>query len=119
MSKVVVNLNSNYVFDKLDQKVTVANRLILDAIQKESRKRTPLAETGQLRGQVSKKVITNHAIITWQVPYASYQERGMRYDGSHVIKHWTTPGTGPDFAKEAVAKVLDRAEDYYRLVNNI
>jgi len=37
--------------------------------------------------------------ITYQSPYASYQYFGKRKDGSHVIKKWTTPGTGPKWDK--------------------
>ena len=33
--------------------------------------------------------------ITYASPYASYQYRGMRKDGTHVVKRYTTPGTGP------------------------
>jgi hypothetical protein len=39
--------------------------------------------------------------------YAAYQERGMRYDGSHVIRKYTTPGTGKgwfNYALQTVAK---------------
>lgn len=32
--------------------------------------------------------------ITYQTPYARYQYYGMRQDGTHVVRHYTTPGTG-------------------------
>lgn len=35
------------------------------------------------------------------VPYAGYQERGMRRDGSRKVRHYTTPGTGKHFLKNA------------------
>lgn len=33
--------------------------------------------------------------ITYMSPYAGYQYYGMRKDGSHQVKNYTTPGTGP------------------------
>ena len=33
--------------------------------------------------------------ITYEQEYAKYQYYGMRKDGSHVVKNYTTPGTGP------------------------
>lgn len=38
--------------------------------------------------------------------YAAYQERGMRRDGTHVVKSYTTPGTGRDYLKRAAAEVI-------------
>ena len=32
--------------------------------------------------------------IVYETPYAKYQYYGMRRDGSHVVKNYTTPGTG-------------------------
>lgn len=32
--------------------------------------------------------------ITYEQEYAKYQYYGMRKDGSHVVKNYTTPGTG-------------------------
>lgn len=56
--------------------------------------------------------------ITYEVPYASYQYHGMREDGTHVVKHYTTPGTGPYWDKRmwSVKKkqVLKAVEDEIR-----
>lgn len=41
--------------------------------------------------------------ITYESPYASYQYFGKRKDGSHVISHWTTPGTGPRWDKRMIS----------------
>ena len=37
--------------------------------------------------------------ITYEQPYARYQYYGMRDDGTHVVKNYTTPGTGPYWDK--------------------
>lgn len=91
-----------------------AQRRILDDIYKESLPNTPKKKgwlrrlDGSEKPDAGREVdkTTGRATITWSLPYASYQERGMRYDGSHKVKHYTTPGTGPWFAKNAVEKVI-------------
>lgn len=32
--------------------------------------------------------------VIYESPYARYQYYGMREDGSHIVKNYTTPGTG-------------------------
>jgi len=32
--------------------------------------------------------------IVYESPYAKYQYYGMREDGTHIVKNYTTPGTG-------------------------
>lgn len=46
---------------------------------------------GSLRSNVD---ITTKS-ITYQSPYARYQYFGQRADGSHIVKNYTTAGTGP------------------------
>lgn len=41
--------------------------------------------------------------ITYEQPYARYQYYGMRDDGTHVVKNYTTPGTGPYWDKRMVS----------------
>lgn len=41
--------------------------------------------------------------ITYESPYAHYQYIGMREDGTHVVKHYTTPGTGNYWDKRMVS----------------
>lgn len=52
-------------------------------------KYVPMDE-GNLRTNVS---LTDDT-ITYESPYARYQYYGMREDGSHVVRNYTTPGTG-------------------------
>lgn len=101
------------VNDQLNTEISIANRLIIEDIHRQANKITPLALTAQLRGNVKKIVQDRDGIIEWRVPYASYQERGMRYDGSHVVRNYTTPGTGKEFAKKSVDKVLKNVAKYY------
>lgn len=44
--------------------------------------------------------------------YAAFQERGMRRDGSHVVRHYTTAGTGKGFFKRAIDGVVKNRNSY-------
>ena len=41
--------------------------------------------------------------IVYESPYARYQYYGMRDDGTHVVKNYTTPGTGPYWDKRMLS----------------
>lgn len=47
-------------------------------------------DNGDLRTVVT---LTNDT-ITYEMPYAEYQYYGMRKDGTHIVKNYTTSGTG-------------------------
>jgi hypothetical protein len=44
--------------------------------------------------------------------YAAYQERGMRADGSHVVRHYSTSGTGAHWFKDAIDKTRAKQATY-------
>lgn len=46
--------------------------------------------------------------------YAAYQERGMRADGTRVVKKYTTPNTNKDFLKDAGKKISRSILNYFR-----
>ena len=54
--------------------------------------------------------------ITYESPYARYQYYGMRNDGTHVVKNYTTPGTGTYWDKKMVSAeiqdVVKEMQDY-------
>lgn len=67
------------------------------------RKNGYLAESGRVEGTgLERSVIFGSP----SVPYAAYQERGMRADGSHVVRRYTTPGTGSRYLQNAFESVL-------------
>lgn len=106
MTKYKYESHADRIKGETSSKIKIANRRILEAIQKESRAKTPF-KGGDLRGQVSKRISGNEGIITWEVPYAQYQERGKRANPPyHTVQHYTTAGTGKEFAKNAVKKVM-------------
>ena len=49
--------------------------------------------------------------ITYEMPYARYQYYGMRDDGTHVVTHYTTPGTGPYWDKRMVSAEMQDIEE--------
>jgi len=54
--------------------------------------------------------------ITYEVPYAKYQYYGVREDGTHQVKNYTTPGTGTYWDKRMVSAemhdVVREVQDY-------
>lgn len=56
--------------------------------------------------------------IKYNMPYARYQYYGVREDGTHQVKHYTTPGTGPYWDKKMwTAKkdeVIKAVQDYMK-----
>lgn len=45
--------------------------------------------------------------------YAAYQERGMRKDGTHVVRRYSTPGTGKNWFQNAIAKAEKDRDKYF------
>lgn len=112
---VKIEHRENNVITALKFKVAIANRLIIEDVHRTSLSKTPM-KNSYLRRDVEKTVVpeTYTGTIIWKAPYASYQERGSRADGSHVVKSYTTPGTGKDFAKNAVKETLSHVKDFYK-----
>lgn len=63
------------------------------------------AETRSFRGAKGWRVEVDKA-------YAQYQERGMRADGSHVVRNYSTAGTSAGFFKRAINMVLRNRTSY-------
>ena len=110
MSKVVVEHNEDVLRQRLRKACRIGNRLLLQQIQVESRPITPMKK-GYLRQNTVIEIIDDTtASITWTEPYASYQERGRRkFPPYHIVRNYTTPGTGKEFAKQTVKKVVTPA----------
>lgn len=50
------------------------------------------------------KLDTGERDLVWSNVYAAYQWYGMRVDGTHVVEHYTTPGTGKAWVDTARAE---------------
>lgn len=114
---VTIQHNEEYIRQLTTQRISLANRLIIEDIHRTSLHNTPMLSS-QLRRNVTKTVVpeTYTGTIIWRQCYAAYQERGMRADGTHVVKNYTTSGTGKDFAKNAVKKTLKQVEKFYKTI---
>ncbi len=114
---VIIQHNEEYIRQLTTQRISLANRLIIEDIHRTSLHNTPMLSS-QLRRNVTKTVVqeTYTGTIIWRQCYAAYQERGMRADGSHVVKNYTTSGTGKDFAKNAVKETLKQVEKFYKTI---
>lgn len=114
---VTIQHNEEYIRQLTIQRISLANRLIIEDVHRTSLHNTPMLSS-QLRRNVTKTVVpeTYTGTIIWRQPYASYQERGSRADGSHVVKNYTTPGTGKDFAKNSVKETLKHVEKFYKTI---
>lgn len=60
------------------------------------------------KGNLRTIVDINRHSITYESPYASYQYYGKRSDGSHVVKNYTTPGTGPYWDKRMISAEMNQ-----------
>lgn len=113
---VKIEHRENSIITALKFKVAIANRLIIEDIHRTSLHNTPMVSS-KLRRNVTKTVVseTYTGTIIWRQPYSSYQERGSRAEGPpHVVRNYTTPGTGKDFAKNAVKGTMSHVKDFYK-----
>lgn len=73
-------------------------------------------DNGDLRNDVTLKSDS----ITYEMPYAHYQYKGIREDGTHSInpENYTTPGTGPYWDEKMITadseKVIRQVENFIR-----
>lgn len=84
----------------------LALRFMLDDIDRIANPKTPKKE-GDLRSGITKTVLGLKGKIAWNKSYAAIQENNQ-------FVNYTTPGTGPHFAENAVKKVLSDSESYFR-----
>lgn len=101
---------------RMKNNTSLAIRLMLEDIHRNANNITPMADTKYLRTGIRKRLVSNNeGFIEWMAPYAAYQERGKRLDGSHVVRHYTTPGTGKEFAKQSVKKTMSNARKFLEM----
>lgn len=92
-------------FEK-DRQASIFLRFAVEAIELEARGNTP-KKTGDLRNSVLKRVNGKKAQIRWNRNYAVFQE-------SKQYKNYTTAGTGPHFAENAVMDIVKKSRDIAR-----
>lgn len=117
MSVQVIDFTPD-IRNKTKQRASVFLRMICDNVVQISTPKTP-RDLGNLSRDVLRQVSGLHGSIEWRKVYASYQERGKRADGSRVVKRYTTPGTGPHFAENAVRRAVENTNAVAKLANLI
>lgn len=90
---------TNTIEARMIQNANIFLRLVSEEVVKNSTRKTPM-KTGALRRDVVKSVLGNRAKIEWGKNYAIFQEEKQ-------FKNYTTPGTGPHFAENAVREVVN------------
>lgn len=111
---VGVRNNTAKLKTKIENNTAVMVRLMLRDIHAKAEPNTPM-KTGSLRAQVREQALGNTGYIEWRAEYATYQEDGSKG------KPWnyTTAGTGPHFAENAVNEVVANLDEYARKSNLI
>lgn len=59
-------------------------------------------------GNLRKNVMVTNNAIYYMSPYAKYQYKGERDDGTRKVQHYTTPGTGPYWDERMKSAEMDK-----------
>lgn len=94
------------VEQSITQKANVFLRLLADEIVSISEPNTPKKQ-GNLRRDVLREVLGLRGKVKWMKNYASIQE-------TKQFRNYTTPGTGPHFAENAVNEAIKRVDTIAR-----
>lgn len=110
---VKVTDNSVNFEQSVTQKGSIFLREFAEEVVNIASPKTPKLDN-YLRKDVLKQVLGLKGKIIWQKAYAAVQERGGRKDGTRRIRNYTTPGTGPHYAQNAVNEALSRVSTIAR-----
>ena len=98
------------------QNLTNAIEAMADAIMKVSKVKTPKLNN-KLResSHINRLNPTSREIVYGGsgVQYAMYQERGMRADGTHVVRNYTTAGTHAHYLEETGDSIVKQGLKAY------
>lgn len=95
-----------------------AVKRMADDTVKVAKIRVPFKEGDLQQSGHTKKIKTMHHRAVFDTPYAAYQERGYRRDGSRVVRNYTTPGTGKGYLLGAGTKIADNLLNYLKQAAN-
>lgn len=115
---VTIQDNTASVKNDIETGIGLAIRLLLEDIFVEATPVTPM-EKGDLRKRVLRKMEGNRkGSITWESSYAGVQEQGFRRTANGIVffRNYTTPGTGPHYARDSVENIMTRLPEYLEKV---
>lgn len=98
--------NTQTILGNAKRRANIFLRLAAEDVERRSTKNTP-KRTGDLRRSILKSVLGLHGRVEWRKVYASKME-------SKQFSNYTTPGTGPHFARNAVQSMVDNTRSIAR-----
>lgn len=98
--------NTPKIKNEVNKGSIIAIRNMARDVVKIANPKTP-SNTTQLRQSVKITQMGKNIQIQWKAKYAIFQEEKQ-------YKHYTTAGTGPHFARNAVEQVQRDSEKYFR-----
>lgn len=113
---VVVKDRSNEIEKKITQSVdNILSAMVVDVLRL-SKEQVPVSKGGgtlKSTGRIhNPKYLTRQ--IKYSTPYASYQHRGMRADGTHVVRKYTYPGKKKRYLIDPAQQVLKNTSNYIK-----
>lgn len=99
-------LNHAQIKSRFKAKSANAAKAVAEAILHDSTPYVP-KQQGTLRDVGRVEVEPDGAAVVWDTVYAAYQWYGCWPDGTHVVKHHTTPGTVTQWVNKAMRKYKD------------
>lgn len=87
-------------------------------IVKVAKIRVPFEHGHLMKSIKASRIKPLHHRVVVDSDYAAYQERGMRRNGSHVVRRYSTPGTGAHYLRDAGRSISDKALNYLKQAAN-
>lgn len=105
--QVTLTDNSGTWFNHQISRMDKALKIMGNTILKDSQMVAPRKNNYLVN---SAKVVPGNkqVAVVYTKPYAAYQERGERADGTHKVRHYTSPGTGKNYLKKTGDAVVER-----------
>ncbi|MFR4340054.1 MAG: hypothetical protein DBX91_14075 [Subdoligranulum variabile] len=88
----------------------LAEQMMQDSLAKIPKQEGTLRDIGRVE-----KIDAGSRDLVWSNVYAAYQWYGMRVDGTHVVEHYTTPGTGKMWVEQAR---MERGDTWQQVAQN-
>ena len=108
---VKVTDNTNNVVNTINAKANIFLRTFADVVLKTSQPKTP-KRGGFLRRDVLRQVLGLKGKIEWRKSYAAKME-------TRQFRHYTTPGTGPHYAENAIKDSISKSRTIAKSVGLI
>lgn len=102
--------------EQIKRKALETSDLVLSAVT------TDIFRLSQIQVPLKKGTLQSSGIITkprnltyrigYHTPYASYQHRGERLDGSHVVKKYSYPGKKKHYVTDPAQTIMKNIRSY-------